>query len=79
MVCTETLYNYIDLGLMSVKNSDLPLKLQYNTKSKRARKNKRKIGNSIELRPKSVDLRKEFGHWKIDTVIGKSSSVKKYC
>jgi len=73
MVCTKTLYNYIDLGLMSVKNSDLPLKLQYNTKSKRVRKNKRKLGNSIELRPKSVDLRKEFGHWEIDTVIGKKS------
>lgn len=73
MVCTKTLYNYIDLGLMSVKNSDLPLKLQYNTKSKRTRKNKRKLGNSIELRPKSVDLRKEFGHWEIDTVIGKKS------
>jgi IS30 family transposase len=73
MVCTKTLYNYIDLGLMRVKNSDLTLKLQYNTKSKRTRKNMRKLGNSIELRPKSVDQRNEFGHWEIDTVIGKKS------
>jgi IS30 family transposase len=61
MVCTKTLYNYIDLGLMKIKNSDLPLKLQYNTKSKRTRKNKRKLGNSIELRPKSVDLARNSG------------------
>ncbi len=73
LILSSKVRNYIDLGLMRVKNSDLPLKLQYNTKSKRTRKNKRKLGNSIELRPKSVDQRNEFGHWEIDTVIGKKS------
>ncbi|MDC4246292.1 helix-turn-helix domain-containing protein, partial [Clostridium perfringens] len=33
MVCTKTLYNYIDLGLLDVKNTDLPIKLRRNTKS----------------------------------------------
>ena len=31
----------------------------------------KKQGESIELRPKSVEDREEFGHWKIDTVLGK--------
>jgi IS30 family transposase len=31
MVCTKTLYNYIDLGLLAVENTDLPIKLRRNT------------------------------------------------
>ena len=27
MVCTKTLYNYIDLGLLAIRNVDLPMKL----------------------------------------------------
>lgn len=38
MVCTKTLYNYIDLGLLDVKNIDLPYKLRRNTKPARVRK-----------------------------------------
>ena len=34
------------------------------------RKNKRILGDSIELRPESVELREEFGHWEVDTVVG---------
>ena len=70
MVCTKTLYNYIDLGLLDVKNIDLPMKLLRNTKPKRVRINKRKLGTSIEDRPEQIQDREEFGHWEIDTVIG---------
>lgn len=28
MVCTKTLYNYIDLQLLEIRNSDLPMKLR---------------------------------------------------
>ena len=42
MVCTKTLYNYIDLGLLDVKNTDLPIKLRRNTKSTRVNKHKKK-------------------------------------
>ncbi len=35
MVCTKTLYNYVDLGLLSIKNIDLPEKLRRNTKAKK--------------------------------------------
>ena len=70
IVCTKTLYNYVDNGLLSIKNIDLPEKLKRNTKEKKVRKNKRILGDSIELRPESVELREEFGHWEVDTVLG---------
>jgi IS30 family transposase len=73
IVCTKTLYNYIDLGLIAVKNIDLPMKVRLNTKKKRSRQNKRVLGRSIEERPAEVEQREEFGHWEIDTVIGKKS------
>lgn len=73
LICTKTLYNYIELGFIGVKNIDLPMKVRLNTKKKRCRKNKRVLGRSIEERPAKVELREEFGHWEIDTVIGKKS------
>ncbi|GAA3653845.1 IS30 family transposase [Asaccharospora irregularis] len=74
MVCTKTLYNYIDLGLLEVKNVDLSFKLRRNTKPSRVRKNKRILGSSISERPNEIDSREEFGHWEIDTVIGEKSN-----
>ena len=73
MVCTKTLYNYIDLGLLAVKNTDLPLKLRRNTKPSRVRKHRKNLGKSIEERSDSIESREEFGHWEIDTVIGEKS------
>ncbi len=70
IVCTKTLYNYVDNGLIGIKNIDLPEKLKRNTKKEKIRKNKRILGDSIELRPESVELREEFGHWEVDTVLG---------
>ena len=32
LVCTKTLYNYVDNGLIGIKNIDLPEKLKRNTK-----------------------------------------------
>lgn len=71
IVCTKTLYNYVDLGLLPIKNIDLPEKLRRNTKAKKSRENKRNLGASIDERPEIVDLRTEFGHWEADTVVGK--------
>ena len=71
IVCTKTLYNYVDLGLLPIKNIDLPEKLHRNTKAKRVRENKKILGRSIEERPEIANSRTEFGHWEIDTVIGK--------
>ena len=73
MVSTKTLYNYIDLDLLSVRNIDLPMKTRRNTKTKRVRKNSRILGMSIAERPPEIEDRAEFGHWEIDTVEGKKS------
>ncbi|WP_156560982.1 IS30 family transposase [Clostridium paraputrificum] len=73
MVCTKTLYNYIDLGFMDIKNTDLPMKLRRNTKLARVKKHKKKLGTSISQRPIDIDNRTEFGHWEIDTVIGEKT------
>ena len=70
MVCSKTIYNYIDLGLLEIRNVDLPMKLRRNTKPQRVRTNKRILGTSIQERPAIIDSREEFGHWEIDTVIG---------
>ncbi|MCC8072852.1 MAG: IS30 family transposase [Clostridiales bacterium] len=76
MVCTKTLYNYVDLGLLSITNMDLPEKLSRKTKTKRVRKNRKNLGKSIEERPENVELREEFGHWEIDSVIGKKKDTE---
>ena len=73
-VCTKTLYKYVELGFLKIKNTDLPQKLKRIPKSTRIRINKRKFGKSISERPKHIEPRKEFGHWEIDTVIGKKTS-----
>ena len=62
MVCTKTLYNYVDLGLLTIKNIDLPEKLKRNPKSSNIRKNRKILGKSIEERPETVNSREEFGH-----------------
>lgn len=54
MISTKTLYNYVDLGLLPIKNIDLPAKLHRNTKSTRVRHNKKKLGISISNRPNSI-------------------------
>jgi transposase, IS30 family len=72
-VCAKTLYAYIDAGLMELNNMDLWLKLQRNTKPKRDRERKRILGQSIDQRPLEINDRLSFGHWEIDTVVGKKT------
>ena len=72
-LCTKSLYRYIDLGLIGIKNIDLPQKLSRNTKIHRVKQNKRILGRSIEERPQEVETREEFGHWETDLVIGQKS------
>ena len=70
VVCTKTLYNYVDMGLLNIRNHNLPMKLRRKTKKHLLRLNKRKLGRSIEERPKEIEERKEFGHWECNLVIG---------
>lgn len=73
ILCTKTLYHYVDLGLLNIKSIDLPQKLSRNTKIHKDKENKRILGRSIEERPEEVETREEFGHWETDLVIGKKS------
>nr|WP_241234887.1 IS30 family transposase [Veillonella caviae] len=70
MVCTKTLYNYLHQGLLRVKAMDLPGIICQSQKKRHTREHKRKLGKSIDLRDKSIDSRKEFGHWELDTLRG---------
>ena len=62
MISTKTLYNYVDIGLLPIKNIDLPAKLNRKTKSARVRLNKKRLGTGISDRPNSIENREEFGH-----------------
>jgi len=67
---TKTFYNWVDDGLVKVKNIDLLLKVR--RKPKRVRKLRKKIlGKCIETRPAVVETREEFGHWEGDGIVGK--------
>jgi IS30 family transposase len=74
MVSYKTVYNYLDKDLfLHITNKDLLVKR--NGKKKRKRQvriayNNTK-GTSISERPKEIESRKEYGHWEMDTVVGK--------
>lgn len=60
------------MGIMRTKNIDLPEKRAGppDTHADMGKANRRKLGPSIEDRPKHIQDRTEFGHWEIDTVLG---------
>jgi len=70
MICTKTLYNYIDAQLLEVRNIDLINKMSRRLPKNVVRKNHHVLGLSIEERPSEVDKREEFGHFEIDTIVG---------
>lgn len=75
MVCTKTLYNYTERGILNIKNIDLPQKVRRKPRmdAPHARKNKTHLGRSIETRPACVASRERFGDWELDLVIGANS------
>lgn len=66
----KTLYNAVWEGKLPISPMDLPEALNRKPKKTSARKNKRVLGKSIDLRPKEAMMRIVCGHWEIDTVIG---------
>lgn len=74
MICTKTLYRYIDRGyLHGISNENL---WQKRLRKKRGYKTLRRMsltnrsGKSIEQRPKKVNQRSEYGHWEGDSLKG---------
>lgn len=77
-VSYQTIYSYIDKGIFyNLTNKHLPIKdhrkREYNKRSV-ALNNKK--GRSIEERPEYILDREEFGHWEMDSVIGKPNETK---
>lgn len=70
IVCTKTLYRYVDLGLFGIRNHNLPEKLKRKSRKHRLRINKKKLGRSIEERSREIESREEFRHWECDLVLG---------
>jgi len=78
MICTKTLYNYIDKGIFSgISNNDLWQRRQkkrrkYRPVGRISRMNR--LCRSIEKRPKAVEKRLAYGHWEGDTLRGPRGS-----
>lgn len=78
-VCVATLYSYIDKGVfLKLTNKNLPVKKNKKRGYKKVRKQQARAaaGDSIEKRPEEIDQREEFGHWEMDSVIGKRGISK---
>lgn len=71
MVSTATLYTYIDQQRLEIRNIELTAKTKRRTTQHVAPKHKRMLGRSIDERPVAANTRREFGHFEIDTVVGK--------
>lgn len=77
-VSTTTLYRYIDRGYIpNISNSNLPEKLARQCRHKRPVIPLRPpAGLSIERRPQEINDRISFGHWEMDSVIGKAQGQR---
>jgi len=72
-VSTPTLYRYIDRGYIpGVTNKTLREKSSRKRKYRHVKAKRPPKGTSIEHRPEEVNSRVTFGHWELDSVIGKA-------
>lgn len=77
-ISTTTVYSYIDKGIfLRVTNKNLPVKKNRKRKYNKVKKQKRaEAGESIENRPEIINSREEFGHWEMDSVLGRRGKSK---
>lgn len=76
-VSTPTLYRYIDQGYIpGITNKDLLCKSRMKKQGyRKVRAAKAPRGETIERRPSVIGHRSTFGHWEMDTVIGKAKGT----
>ncbi len=77
-ITKQTAYRYLDMGLFSrLKKKDLPCPRKKRHKKVVRRTNANHADHrSIESRPKEIKARTSFGHWEIDSVVGKAKGKK---
>lgn len=69
-VTTRTLYTYIRMGLSRVKPLDLHLQVRRRRRRRPPPIRESTRENSIDQREASINERREFGHWEMDTLLG---------
>jgi transposase, IS30 family len=78
VLCTKTVYNYIDRGLfLNISNKDLPVKKDKKSRKYRAVRSvalNNRLGRSIDERPENIENRMDYGHWEMDCVVGKGKA-----
>lgn len=76
-VSVSTLYRYIDKGyLPNISNKNLQEKSKRKPPAEKQKAKRPPKGNSIEVRPKEVYSRSTFGHWELDSIIGKAEGQR---
>lgn len=76
-VSPTTLYRYIDRGYIpGITNKHLPEKSRRKRPHNRVRAARAPKGTSIERRPAFINDRSTFGHWEMDSVIGKAKGKR---
>lgn len=76
-VSTATLYDYIEKQyLPGISNGNLLIKSKEKKPKAPKRPARRPAGTSIEDRPRDVLTRSSFGHWELDSVIGKAKGKR---
>jgi IS30 family transposase len=76
-ICYKTVYNYLDADLfLNISNKNLPVKKDGKKRSyKHIRQAYNNVnGTSISERPLEIESREEYGHWEMDTVVGKAGT-----
>ncbi len=72
IVSTQTLYNWIALGLLSVKSIDLLQKVSRKPRKNKKTERKKVLGKSISERPEVINQVLRFGDWEGDSIVGKN-------
>lgn len=76
-ICLTTLYNYIKKGVfLNITMAECPYHKMKNKQKKYRVQKKASKGTSITERPEHIEDRLEFGHWEMDTVVGKRGQSK---